>query len=189
MLWGSEVLASKRLPSPGKGWMPRSIMLCLLPLLATLPGLVLSEGRHVYFFGQEAGLWLLCCSWMLLLIRLLKTPEQVATFLLGLAMVVMAAALVALWHSLVNLEGQSLPTERESGTFGNPNYLACFLVMHIPLFVLCASSSWQSMTAWRAKPHVRLVFVAAALFSLLALFFTQSRVAMLTLAVMLVGLA
>src|SRR5690606_10060486 len=111
-----------------------------------------TQGRHDYFFGQEAALWLIGCGWMLLLIRVLDHPQKIAAFLQWLGLIVIAIAALALWGSLGDYaSSRAVPAQRESGTFGNPNYLACFLVMHIPLLGLCALSSWQSIPAWRGS--------------------------------------
>jgi O-antigen ligase len=192
MLWRSDWRAARqqRARLQPTAWL---MLMCLLPLLTTLPGLLVTElvmeQHYAYFLGQEGALWLLGCGWMLLLIRALDCSEKLANFLVLLALITLAIATQALWNSLADYTNpQAVLAEREAGTFGNPNYLACFLAMHIPLFGLCALTAWQVVPGWRSV-HVRLIFAAAALLSLFALLLTQSRVAMVALLGMVSALA
>lgn len=157
------------------------VLICLWPLLTTLPGLWISAGQFAYFLPQELSLWLLCSAWLLVLITVLDDVEKLRHFLLLLAVVVLAVAGLAIVTAVLEARTTGL-VMRAAGTFGNPNYLACFLVMHIPLFSLYAM---EPSSCGRSG---RVLLVCTVLTSVVALLLTRSRMAwaalLLTLALL-----
>lgn len=181
LLWGGAPPSRQPLRAMTRSPLPLALV-CLVPTVTTLPGLLATGAEYAYFLAPETSLWLICCAWLLLLVHLLDSPEKLERFILMLGVIVLAVALVAVAGSLRNPDVVTA-TDREAGSFGNPNYLACFLVMHIGLLALCAAN------AWNRKPYIRLVFAAAAALALVALILTQSRMAMLTLMIIASGMA
>lgn len=159
------------------------LLLLFLPILATLPGLAWSGGEFAYFFAQEIVTWFICCAWLMLALYFFDARKHMMDLLAGLALITSICSLLA----IVNYFGPSTelaPTalNRVSGSFGNPNYLAAYLILQLPVYMVCLLPGVKLSSAVTIPALYRLMFVAAVALGIMALLLTQSRASLLTFA-------
>lgn len=131
-------------------------VLLFLPVLATIPGLCLSEGKYSYAFGLEVTSQLLCILWCFLIYSILDLRAQVYIFWKLFTVVILYVCMVGFLEKaglnpLLRLSinpfesywaGDSIGfngfPSRIKSTFGNINYFAAWLIQLIPIYVAFA---------------------------------------------------
>ncbi len=114
----------------------KQILISSIPLLATLPGLILYQGAYNYNFRYELTSNLVLIIWIAYLYRLVKSDEDLSPFFYLIGITILY---VGVWAFLEKLGFHPLkwgaaPASRVKSTFGNINYFAGFLVVVTPLF-------------------------------------------------------
>lgn len=193
------VLLISKLISKHTQQQPALLLLLLSPLLATFPGLAISQGQYSYSFPYEFIGQLLCVIWCYLLILIpnaLNTPKQITYLFIPVIIYVCSVGLfekVGL-HPLTRFfinpfeanwqHGPEIfmgPVSRVKSTFGNINYFASFLIQLIPLcFVLIYILCTQNKSLSNVN---RAAAIALAILVLSSLLFTGTRAAIMALVV------
>lgn len=159
-------------------------LLLLLPILATLPGFFLSGGEYAYFFELEVSTWLVCCCWLFLFVYLIDDSTQLPYLLAGLALLVCASSGIAITNYVIEVESFSLDIfNRVPGTFGNANYLAAYLCLQLPVFLLCLLPVVDFSLSGKTFAGIKLIFLLALVLGTIALLLTQARAPLLVFAI------
>lgn len=167
------------------------LALPLLPVLAAVPGWLLHQGRWNYLAAEQLAQWGVILAWALLAYALVQPVqtrgasgaaearryglEQIAA---GLHYLAGASAIVALLDvatkgfALLNV-GTGL---RATGSYGNPNYLAAFLLLALPIASLRVGLALQQLRTATNRSIVALDVVTLLLI-IAALLLTQTRLA------------
>ncbi len=129
------------------------LVLLLLPIVTTIPGLYLSEGEYSYAFGLEMTSQLLCVLWCFLICSIWDLRAQVYTFWKLFTVVISYVCVVGFLEKvglnpLLRLSinpfesywvGGSIAfngfPNRIKSTFGNINYFAAWLIQLVPIYV------------------------------------------------------
>jgi O-antigen ligase len=177
------------------------LLLLLSPLLATFPGLAISQGQYSYSLPYEFIGQLLCIIWCYLLVTTpdaINTPKKIAYLLIP---VVVFACLIGILEKLglnplirfylnpFERNWQSGPeiymgaVNRIKSTFGNVNYFASFLIQLIPLCITLFYIGWQQVNTTKYPTNIyRIVITGLTLLIFSCLVFTGTRAAIMALA-------
>lgn len=128
----------------------------LLPLIATVPGLIINGSAYNYFSAHEYAVHLLTIIWAALLLSSLKNTQSVVWLLNWIAVVVVYFFILAILQKFgvkpllrfgINFfdatwANWQVPysghVNRIAATTGNPNYLAGMVIQLAPVFVSLA---------------------------------------------------
>jgi O-Antigen ligase len=191
----------------------RLVAFALLPLATTVPGWIMDHGRWNYLAGEQLSQWLVILLWAWIAYALTagknaeplpaqavvgKNHKQAAPanagrnleyIAAGLHYLAGASALVALID--VATKGFDLLTVgnglRATGSYGNPNYLAAFLLLVLPVASLRVTLGVRAIK--NAPRNPLLLDVAALALIIGALLLTQTRLAQMLTAGFLLLLA
>ena len=176
----------------------RALVIAFLPILATLPGALISDFSFSYGLPYELVNQTLCVIWGYLVFSLVRQvgSHSSALFLWAFVPTIMFVCIIALveklgFAPLLNFplnpfEASSLAEPnvytglagRVESTFGNINYLANFLIQLLPIVsALIILIRWQNDQANRRfGAKIILAYFSLVLVTII-LFFTQTRAA------------
>ncbi|MFT4763410.1 MAG: O-antigen ligase [Oleispira sp.] len=174
----------------------RVLTLLLLPILALLPGAVLSDFQFSYGLIFELTSQVLCVIWAFLLFSIIQIQKRADRWRVlwvvipTIYFVCLVAFLEKLgWSPLINIplnpfEASTLVAPwqyqgiagRVESTFGNINYFASFLIQLLPLAIaLFLITRIRSKAGDSYDRFLGLVALLAGVFILLSLVFTETR--------------
>lgn len=182
------------------------IAFALLPVAATIPGWIIEKGRWNYLAGEQLSQWLIILLWAWLAYALSQraapaaasagktaagkqarsspppqTPALIEPIATGLHYLAGASAIIALVD--VATRGFELLTVgnglRATGSYGNPNYLATFLLLALPISSLRVWFGVTQKQPQKKSGPVLIADVATLLLIIGALSLTQTRLAQL----------
>jgi hypothetical protein len=176
----------------------RALVIAFLPILATLPGALISDFSFSYGLPYELVNQTLCVIWGYLVFSLVRQvgSHNSALFLWAFVPTIMFVCIIAwveklgfaplLNFPLNPFEASSLAEPnvytglagRVESTFGNINYLANFLIQLLPIVsALIILTKWQNDQAnCRFVSKIILAYFSLILVTII-LFFTQTRAA------------
>jgi len=154
-----------------------ALLFLSLPLLATLPGLLLSGDESINLtLGHELSLHLALMLWLFFLVSLLKSYKDIDAFINFISFGILYVVVVGFVGVDMIVEGEILKS-----TFGNKNYYANFLLLFVPLLFILSLPLTQKQDGkgwkleWSNWDRRRQWLFSAALLGIVALFYTQTR--------------
>ena len=154
----------------------RHFGLILLPLVATVPGILAYQGEYNYNFQYEFVINIVLILWVVYLILGIKIEKDFNILLQFLGITIIYVLLRGIlerfgWDPFLGNE----PVNRIKVTFGNVNYLAGFITVLIPVFLaLSLPISKVKEKTW-LKDHS--FYLIIFLCGLIILFLTKTRAA------------
>ena len=181
---------------------PKVLLLLFLPIMATFPGLISSEGQYSYALPYELVGQSLCILWAYLIYCRLVNFKDFDRFVWYLIPAIVFVCIVALLeraglNPLIRFHINPFEAawlnspdiylgvvERVKSTFGNINYFAGFLIQLIPLVVFLIIVVWKKNHEKEKLWLTKFIFLASVLvIMLLSLQFTGTRAAIAAFAV------
>ncbi|MDH5258175.1 MAG: O-antigen ligase family protein, partial [Gammaproteobacteria bacterium] len=196
LLLSFQIIADWRLKSQSSTYNLKVLFLLSLPIIATFPGLVSSQGQYDYAMPYELTGQALCVIWAYLIYSRLSDITNFDRFIWYLTPTIAFVCVVALlekfgYDPLIRFhinpfeaEWLNSPAiysgtvERVKSTFGNINYFASFLIQLIPLIMYLLIITWQKNKLKNNFSSPKFLFLTVILFiMLLSLQYTGTRAA------------
>ncbi len=196
----SSILLVAKIKSKSFTQQPALLLILLSPLLATFPGLAISQGLYSYSFPYEFIGQLLCVIWCYLLVttpNAINTPKKIAYLFIPVIIYVCIVGVIEkmglnpLIRFFINPFESSWqlgpeiymgPVNRIKSTFGNINYFASFLIQLTPLCVTLFYIWWYQENTNKSSTYInRIVIVGLAVLIFSCLIFTGTRAAIIAL--------
>ncbi len=196
----SSILLVAKLKSKSFTQKPALLLLLLSPLLATFPGLAISQGQYSYSFPYEFIGQLLCVIWCYLLVttpNAINTPKKIAGLFIPVVVFVCLIGVIEkmglnpLIRFYINPfesnwqpgpEIYMRPVSRIKSTFGNINYFASFLIQLVPLCVTLFYIWWHQTNTSKSSTYInRIALTGLTVLIFSCLIFTGTRAAIMAL--------
>ncbi len=200
LLLVSAIFLVIKLRSKSFDQQPMLLLVLLSPLLATLPGLAISQGQYSYSFPYEFIGQLLCVIWCYLLAttpQALNTPKKMAYLFIPVIAFVSIIGIIERMglNPLIRFginpfesnwqhgpEVYMGPVSRIKSTFGNINYFASFLIQLIPLCIILCALKWRQVYTSTPAAYInRIAITAFILLVFSCIIFTGTRAAIMAL--------
>ncbi len=179
---------------------PKLFLILLLPVIATLPGLMMSQGKYSYSFPYELSGQVLCIAWCYLLASTPNAINSTKKISLIIIPVTFYVCIVGLFEKsglspLTRFNINPFETywlqdpiiyqgtvSRIKSTFGNINYFASFLIQLVPILIaLFYLHLQQPSKSNYTRVAARLFLFMVLIMAIACLFLTETRAAIFAL--------
>ncbi|MBT3966831.1 MAG: hypothetical protein HOF48_04665 [Gammaproteobacteria bacterium] len=155
-------------PTP-VGW----LLLLSLPILATLPGLMLHGSGYNYLLEHEVSIHLMYMMWAAYIVRCVKDIDALEKLMMVAGITVIYAV----------LEGVAQDTGRPKSTFGNTNLYANYLILFLPVLMMLwlpvnLQQDARHRFQWQDIGRKQYYFLLVFLVGLFGLWQTETRAAL-----------
>ena len=154
----------------------RHFALVSLPLIATIPGILIYQGGYNYNFQYELVSNIILILWVVYLLLGINSEKDFNILLqiIGITIIYVCLRGVLEFYGWDPLLGDT-PVDRIKVTFGNINYLAGFIIVLIPVFLMLAVPLGKEKgTRWIKH---NLFYIIVSFSGLITLYLTKTRAA------------